>query len=73
MKSFEINTTAWNEENFIIATDLTEEQIVSVLSPFVERKRELDEDYTNEDLVDELEYVYQDSTIIEVNPKRISI
>jgi len=73
MKAFEINTTAWNEENFIIATDLTEEQIVSVLSPFVERKRELDEDYTNEDLVDELEYVYQDSTIIEVNPKRISI
>jgi hypothetical protein len=73
MNSFEINTTAWNEENFIIATDLTEDQIVSVLSPFVERKRDLDEDYTNEDLVDELEYVYQDSTIIEVNPKRISI
>lgn len=73
MNSFEINTTAWNEENFIIATDLTEDQIVNVLSPFVERKRDLDEDYTNEDLVDELEYVYQDSTIIEVNPKRISI
>jgi hypothetical protein len=73
MNSFEINTTAWNEENFIIATDLTEDQIVSVLSPFVERKRDLDEDYTNEDLVDELEYVYQDNTIIEVNPKRISI
>jgi hypothetical protein len=68
-----IDGRLWNEENFIIATDLTEDQIVSVLSPFVERKRDLDEDYTNEDLVDELEYVYQDSTIIEVNPKRISI
>lgn len=73
MRAFEINTTAWNEENFMIATDLTERQIMDVLVPFIERKRDLNEDYTNEDLVDELEYVYRDNTIIELTPKKIEI
>jgi hypothetical protein len=71
MRAFEIKTTAWDEENFMIATDLTERQIMDVLVPFVERKRDLNEDYTNEDLVDELEYVYRDNIIIE--PKQIQI
>ena len=71
MRAFEIKTTAWDEENFMIATDLTERQILDVLVPFVERKRDLNEDYTNEDLVDELEYVYRDNIIIE--PKQIQI
>lgn len=71
MRAFEIKTTAWDEENFMIATDLTERQIMDVLVPFIERKRDLNEDYTNEDLVDELEYVYRDNTIIE--SKKIEI
>jgi hypothetical protein len=71
--SFEINTTAYNEENFIIATELSEEQVVGVLAPFVERKRDLDEDYTNADLVDELEYVYPNHLIIELSPSKITI
>lgn len=73
MRAFEIKTTAWDEENFMIATDLTERQIMDVLVPFIERKRDLNEDYTNEDLVDELEYVYRDNTIIELKPKKIEI
>lgn len=73
MRAFEIKTTAWDEENFMIATDLTERQIMDVLVPFIERKRDLNEDYTNEDLVDELEYVYRDNTIIELTPKKIEI
>lgn len=73
MRAFEIKTTAWDDENFMIATDLTEGQIMGVLVPFIERKRDLDEDYTNEDLVDELEYVYRDNTIIELTPKKIEI
>lgn len=71
MRAFEIKTTAWDEENFMIATDLTERQIMDVLVPFIERKRDLNEDYTNEDLVDELEYVYRDNVIIE--SKKIEI
>lgn len=72
-KSFEINTTAWNEENFVIATDLTESQIVDVITPLVMRERAYGEEYSNADLVDELEYVYQDNIIIEIEPKKIVI
>lgn len=71
--SFEINTTAYNEENFVITTDLTEQQIVDVITPLVMREREFGEDYDNARLVDELEYVYQDNIIIEVEPKKIVI
>lgn len=71
--SFEINTTAWNEENFVIATDLTESQIVEVITPLVMRERAYGEEYSNADLVDELEYVYQDNIIIEIEPKKIVI
>jgi hypothetical protein len=73
MKAYRINTTSWEEEDFIILTDLTEDQIIGVMKPFVERKRDLDEDYTNADLVDELEYVYQNNQIIEVIPSKIII
>lgn len=71
--SFEISTTAFNEENFVIATDLTESQIVDVITPLVMRERAYGEEYSNADLVDELEYVYQDNIIIEVEPKKIVI
>lgn len=71
--SFEISTTAFNEENFVIATDLTESQIVEVITPLVMRERAYGEEYSNSDLVDELEYVYQDNIIIEIEPKKIVI
>ena len=71
--SFEISTTAYSEENFVIATDLTEEQIIEVITPLVMREREFDEEYDNARLVDELEYVYQNNIIIEVEPKKIVI
>lgn len=71
--SFEINTTAYNEENFVITTDLTEQQIIDVITPLVMREREFGEEYDNARLVDELEYVYQDNIIIEVEPKKIVI
>jgi hypothetical protein len=75
MKAIEINTTAWEEENFVLFTDLTEGQIVSVITPIVMAEREHGKEYTNDDLIDALieaypsskVYVYQDS------PKLISI
>lgn len=75
MKAFEINTTAWEEENFVLFTDLSEAQIVSVITPIVMAERNQGKEYTNDDLIDALieaypsskVYVYQDS------PKLISI
>lgn len=60
MKAFEINTTAFDEENFVLFTDLTEGQIVDVITPIVMAERERDEWhtndkwYTNDDLIDAL-------------------
>lgn len=52
MNYIEINTTAYSEENFILATDLTKEDIEVVLLPYLMEARELDIDYMNEDIVD---------------------
>jgi hypothetical protein len=40
MNAFEINTSAWEEENFTITTSLTEEEITSVIAPLIEEERE---------------------------------
>ena len=55
----EINTTAFEEENFILVTDLTDKQIEEVIRPIVLAERnQIDNDddvfYDNETLVSEL-------------------
>jgi hypothetical protein len=37
---FQVNTTAWDEEDFLLLTSLTEEQITEVIKPIVEKERE---------------------------------
>lgn len=63
MKAFEINTTAWEEENFTLLTDLSESQIVDVIKPIVMAEREHGEEYTNDDLIDALIEAYPSSKI----------
>lgn len=52
MNYIEINTTAYSEENFILATDLSRKDVEAVLLPYLMEARELDIDYMNEDIVD---------------------
>lgn len=75
MKAFEINTTAWEEENFILFTDLTESQVKKVIEPIVLNERELGEEYTNDGLIDALLEAYPRNQIYtyQNNPKRIEI
>lgn len=58
MNYIEINTTAYSEENLIIATDLTNEDIKAVLLPYLDKARKLGIDYMNEDLVELLIETY---------------
>lgn len=58
MNIFRINTTAWKEEDFILLTTLTEEQVSDVISPIVEKEREGDGEYDNDSLVKSLEDAY---------------
>ena len=64
----EINTTAFEEENFILVTDLTDEEIQEVITPIVlaERNQIENDDnvfYNNFDLVRELIEKYPNNLI----------
>jgi hypothetical protein len=54
MKAYTINTTAWEEEDFVLFTDLTDVQIIEVIEPIVLNERESGKEYTNDDLIDAL-------------------
>lgn len=49
MNLFRVNTSAWNEEDFFLVTNLTEAEIEIVLAPIVQHERE--EYEKNEDSV----------------------
>jgi hypothetical protein len=63
MKAFEINTTAWEQENFFLFTDLTESQIKKVINPIVMAEREGGEWYTNDDLINALMEAYPNNKV----------
>ena len=64
----EVNTTAFEEENFILLTDLSDEQIEKVIRPIVDKERnETDEEefyYDNEELFNLLEKTYPNNIVI---------
>lgn len=55
MNIFKINTTAFEEEDFYLLTDLSEQDIIEVITPLVNQERDGYEDYDNESLVYALE------------------
>lgn len=74
MRPLEINTTAYDEENFVILTDLTEVQIKKVLEPIVNRERNGGDNYNNDMLIDALLDAYPENQFYYYNkPKLISI
>jgi hypothetical protein len=54
MQVFRVNTTAYEEEDFYLLTDLNEEDILEVVTPIVNAERDGYEDYDNELLLDAL-------------------
>jgi len=73
MRVVEINTTAYSDENLFIITDLTDNQIISVLYPLVESERNGGELYDNEMLILALQKAYPEKTIIAEEPSYLSI
>jgi hypothetical protein len=72
----QINTTAWDEEDFLLVTSLTEDQIKEVIEPIVLAEREVvngDVMYYNEDYVHLLQQQYPSATIIHYNPNEIDL
>jgi len=67
LRLVEINTTAFNEENIFLVTDLTDEQIESVIAPIVEAERNQEDYYVNESLINALLMVYSSNIVIGYN------
>ena len=69
----QVNTTAWDEEDFLLLTSLTEEQITYIIKPIVDDERENDVAYDNDALVYALEKAYPHDTIMHYNPSHIDL
>jgi hypothetical protein len=67
MNIFRIKTSAWDEESFILATQLNEKQIRSVIQPMVDAEREAEFVYSNDDYVQALRDAYPKSVILTDN------
>ena len=54
MKIYKVNTTAYEEEDFFLQTNLEQDDIIEVIAPIVNAERDGYEDYDNEMLLDSL-------------------
>jgi len=74
MNLFEIKTTAWSDDDFILLTDLEYVDIIEVIMPIVHAERGFGEAYTNLSLVEALQKEYPSATIdLYYQPIRITI
>ena len=64
MNIYKIITSRWDEEGFILATQLNDKQIRSVINPMVEEERQGDFVFTNEDYIERLRDAYPKSVIL---------
>lgn len=64
MRTFKINTTAFDEENFILTTELNEKEIVDVIAPIVMSERDGNGYYDNDELLVALKEAYPTRVII---------
>jgi hypothetical protein len=60
----QVNTTAWEEEDFLLVTTLTDEQIKSAIEPLVLAERNDGNIYDNEELVKELRKQFPHNLIL---------
>lgn len=63
MKLYRVNTTAYEEEDFFLLTDLTEQDITEVVNPIVMAERDEDEEYDNESILKALKKRYPNNNI----------
>lgn len=63
MKIYKINTTAYEEEDFLLLTDLNEDDITEVINPIVMLERDGYEDYDNKTIISALRKRYPHNKI----------
>lgn len=74
MNVIEINTTAYNEENFYVITDINNEELSDILTIIVEKLREeTNNEYTNKDIITEVNSKYPYNTFKDITIEYLSI
>ncbi len=63
MKVYKINTTAYEEEDFFLLTDLTEQDITEVIHPMVMAERDGEDEYDNSTIISALHKRYPKNKI----------
>lgn len=63
LRIVKVNTTAFEEEDFILLTTLNDDQIKEVIIPIVEAERNDGEDYDNDGLVWTLKEKYPNEMV----------
>lgn len=58
MQVYRINTSAWDEEGFYVLTTISRSEIISVIDPMVNKEREEDFFYDNDDYIYELKKAF---------------
>jgi hypothetical protein len=74
LRLVQVNTTAYEEEDMLLITNLTDEQIESVVTPIVERERESEEfGYDNSDLADALRNQFPTAIVLNYDPSDVDL
>ena len=73
MRVFKISTTAWEEEDFTILTDISLLDILNVLKPIVEAERNDGDEYDNNYLVSALRNNYPTNKVDFITIDNITI
>ena len=70
---FQINTTAWDEEDFLLLTDLSENQVTKVITPIIKKDRKNDEITDNETLVEAIREKHPKAILQHFDPEWIDL
>jgi len=71
MKLYNIQTTAYEEENLKIISDLSCDDITDIINPIVLNERENNFYYDNDLLILELRKAYPDNVILKANEETL--
>jgi hypothetical protein len=63
MRIYKVNTTAYEEEDFFLMTDLNEQDITEVINPIVMAERDGEDEYDNDTIINALRKRYPKNNI----------
>jgi hypothetical protein len=73
LRLVQVNTTAFDEEDFLLVTNLSDEEIEKVITPIVMKERDEEVMYNNLDLVEAIRKAYPNRILIDYTPNTIDL